>query len=54
LTESLGRQLFERDKNLDAAEDSFTEEGVVSVDISQYERVREEEEEERITFSDED
>ncbi|PCH38244.1 RWD-domain-containing protein [Wolfiporia cocos MD-104 SS10] len=50
-----GRQLFERDRNLDA-DDSLLEEGVVSVDVSQYERTtaEEEEEEEGLTFSDSD
>ncbi|KAL0946924.1 hypothetical protein HGRIS_013085 [Hohenbuehelia grisea] len=49
-----GRQLFERNRNLE--EDSLMEEGTVSVDISQYDRtqVEEEEEEERVTFSDSD
>ncbi|KAF8831316.1 hypothetical protein HHX47_DHR1000770 [Lentinula edodes] len=49
-----GRQLFERNRNLD--EETLLEEGTVSVDISQYERTREEEEEEEehITFSDSD
>ncbi|KAI0065352.1 RWD-domain-containing protein [Artomyces pyxidatus] len=52
-----GRQLFERDKNLDVSDDSLLEEGTVSVDISQYERTREDEDEdedERIHFSDSD
>jgi len=50
-----GRQLFERNKNLE--EDTLLEEGTVSVDISQYERTRredDEDEDERITFSDSD
>ncbi|KAJ7155989.1 RWD-domain-containing protein [Mycena crocata] len=52
-----GRQLFERNKVLD--EDTLLEEGTVSVDVSQYERTRREEEdgeeeEEGITFSDSD
>ncbi|KIK59901.1 hypothetical protein GYMLUDRAFT_44385 [Collybiopsis luxurians FD-317 M1] len=49
-----GRQLFERNRNLE--EDNLMEEGTVSVDISQYERTREEEEEEEehVTFSDSD
>ncbi|PSR76068.1 hypothetical protein PHLCEN_2v8730 [Hermanssonia centrifuga] len=48
-----GRQLFERNKDLDAADD-LLEEGTVSVDISQYEReaIEEEEEEDHVTFSD--
>ncbi|ESK96950.1 rwd domain protein [Moniliophthora roreri MCA 2997] len=50
-----GRQLFERNKNLE--EDTLMEEGTVSVDFSQYERRQrdeEQEEEERVTFSDSD
>ncbi|KAJ6596868.1 RWD-domain-containing protein [Mycena vulgaris] len=50
-----GRQLFERNKNLE--EDTLLEEGTVSVDISQYERTRREDDEdddEGITFSDSD
>ncbi|KAJ3998180.1 hypothetical protein F5050DRAFT_1567726 [Lentinula boryana] len=49
-----GRQLFERNRILD--EEALLEEGTVSVDISQYERIREEEdeEEEHVTFSDSD
>ncbi|KAJ7709930.1 RWD domain-containing protein [Mycena rosella] len=50
-----GRQLFEKNKNLE--EDTLLEEGTVSVDISQYERTRREEDEEEdegITFSDSD
>lgn len=56
LTSCTGRQLFESDKNLDAADDSLLEEGTVSVDFSQYERetVEEEEEESGVTFSDSD
>ncbi|KAJ2916017.1 hypothetical protein MD484_g4383, partial [Candolleomyces efflorescens] len=50
-----GRQLFERNKNLDTQDEALIEEGTVSVDISQYERTREEEQEdEGITFSDSD
>lgn len=51
---TIGRQLFERNKNLE--EDTLMEEGTVSVDISQYERTREDEEdeEEHVTFSDSD
>ena len=50
-----GRQLFERDRYLDSADDSLMEEGTVSVDVSQYEReVVEEEEESQVTFSDSD
>ncbi|KAI4527849.1 RWD-domain-containing protein [Schizophyllum commune Tattone D] len=49
-----GRQLFEKNKNLE--DESLVEEGGVSVDISQYERTREEEQEEEdhVTFSDSD
>ncbi|KAJ7285858.1 hypothetical protein C8J57DRAFT_1050408 [Mycena rebaudengoi] len=49
-----GRQLFERNKVVD--EDTLLEEGAVSVDISQYERIRgeAEEEDEGVTFSDSD
>ena len=49
-----GRQLFERNRNLE--DDSFVEEGTTSVDVSQYERTRdnEEDEDERVTFSDSD
>jgi hypothetical protein len=50
-----GRQLFERDKNLE--DGILIEEGTISVDISQYERARieeEQEESERVTFSDSD
>ena len=50
---SLGRQLFERNKNLE--DETLIEEGVVSVDFSQYERTREEDElEAGLTFSDSD
>ncbi|KAF7793005.1 hypothetical protein EIP86_004110 [Pleurotus ostreatoroseus] len=57
-TRLTGRQLFERDKNLDISDDNLMEEGTVSVDFSQYERedVQEEEEDEDeengVTFSD--
>ncbi|KAL1757147.1 hypothetical protein FB107DRAFT_209731, partial [Schizophyllum commune] len=49
-----GQQLFEKNKNLE--DESLVEEGGVSVDISQYERTREEEQEEEdhVTFSDSD
>jgi len=48
-----GRQLFERNKNLE--DETLLEEGVVSVDFSQYERTREEEEQDAgLTFSDSD
>lgn len=49
----LGRQLFERgDKNLE--DDTLLEEDAVSVDVSQFERIRIEEEEDIVTFSDSD
>ncbi|XP_006458147.1 hypothetical protein AGABI2DRAFT_190501 [Agaricus bisporus var. bisporus H97] len=49
-----GRQLFERNRHLE--DESLMEEGAVSVDFSQYERteVDQEEESERVTFSDSD
>ncbi|KAL1743955.1 hypothetical protein HDZ31DRAFT_39795 [Schizophyllum fasciatum] len=49
-----GRQLFEKNKNLE--DESLLEEGGTSVDISQYERSREEdqEEEDHVTWSDSD
>ncbi|KAJ7774650.1 RWD-domain-containing protein [Mycena maculata] len=50
-----GRQLFERNKNLE--DETLLEEGTVSVDISQYERTGREDDEgedEGITFSDSD
>ena len=50
-----GRQLFEKNKDIGAQDEALIEEGTVSVDASQYERTREEEEqEEGITFSDSD
>jgi len=52
-TRLTGRQLFEGDKNLE--DEALIEEGVVSVDFSQYERTREEDEQEiGLTFSDSD
>ncbi|KIM87049.1 hypothetical protein PILCRDRAFT_95926 [Piloderma croceum F 1598] len=47
-----GRQLFERNRNLE--DDNLLEEGTVSVDFSQYERTQteEEDEEDRVRFSD--
>ncbi|KAI0957592.1 hypothetical protein AcW1_005934 [Taiwanofungus camphoratus] len=54
-TRLTGRQLFERDKNFGISDDSMVEEGVISVDVSQYERlVIEEDEEAQMTFSDSD
>jgi len=50
-----GRQLFERNRNLE--EDTLMEEGTVSVDFSQYERTKAEQEDEdddRVRFSDSD
>ncbi|KAF8188410.1 ubiquitin-conjugating enzyme/RWD-like protein [Pholiota molesta] len=49
-----GRQLFERNKNLE--DENLVEEGTVSVDFSQYERTKEEAEEqdEALAFSDSD
>ncbi|KDQ60844.1 hypothetical protein JAAARDRAFT_31835 [Jaapia argillacea MUCL 33604] len=53
-----GRQLFERDKNLAAQDEAIVDEGAVSVDISQYDRERREEEEAEeqagVEFSDSD
>lgn len=51
---STGRQLFERHTGLE--EDMLLEEGTVSVDFSQYDRtkVEEEDEEDHVTFSDSD
>jgi hypothetical protein len=50
-----GRQLFERNKDAAAQDEELIEEGTVSVDVSQYERTKEEEEQdEGITFSDSD
>jgi len=53
-----GRQLFETDRNLASSDDSLLDEGAVSVDISQYDRTArledDEEEEDRVTFSDSD
>lgn len=56
----LGRQLFERNRNLATAEDALVEEGTESVDISQYERQQRDseddgdEDESHIEFSDSD
>lgn len=53
-TPCLGRQLFERGRDLE--DEALLEEGAVSVDISQYDRsaVEDEAEEEHVTFSDSD
>jgi len=50
----LGRQLFERNKILE--DENLLEEGAVSVDISQYDRIRidDDQVEEAVTFSDSD
>lgn len=54
-TRLTGRQLFERNKNAAAQDEELIEEGTVSVDISQYERTAEkEEQDEGIAFSDSD
>ena len=52
-----GRQLFERNRQLDTSDAALVEEGSVSVDVSQYERtgpIEEEQEEERLALSDSD
>ncbi|KIJ17390.1 hypothetical protein PAXINDRAFT_168068 [Paxillus involutus ATCC 200175] len=52
-----GRQLFERNRNLEHEDDSLMEEGTVSVDFSQYARVQVEAddvEQDRVHFSDSD
>lgn len=62
LTFCVGRQLFERDRNLAISDDGLLEEGTVSVDVSQYEREirgededgNEDEDEVQVTFSDSD
>lgn len=50
----IGRQLFERDKTLATDDLNLVEEGTVSVDVSQYDRNadHDEDEEEHLTFSD--
>jgi len=56
-TRFTGRQLFERNRNLEHEDDSLMEEGTVSVDFSQYDRTqakKEEDEEDRVNFSDSD
>jgi hypothetical protein len=54
----LGRQLFEKNKNLEHDDDSFVEEGTVSVDISQYDRsqlrAHEDDDDDGVQFSDSD
>ncbi|KAI0781037.1 RWD-domain-containing protein, partial [Trametes elegans] len=52
-----GRQLFERDRSLGTLDENLGDEDAVSVDITQYDRTTREEEEnedERVTFSDSD
>ncbi|KAF8478699.1 RWD-domain-containing protein [Russula ochroleuca] len=52
-----GRQLFERDKDLAASDASLLEDGTVSVDVSQYDRIATEDDdddEDRLEFSDSD
>ncbi|KAG8905014.1 hypothetical protein FRC00_013545 [Tulasnella sp. 408] len=51
-----GRQLFERNRDLATSDDTLAEEGAESVDISKYNReeAADEEEEERLHFSDSD
>ncbi|KAL4067605.1 ubiquitin-conjugating enzyme/RWD-like protein [Scleroderma yunnanense] len=55
-TRLTGRQLFERNRNLAHEDDGLMEEGTVSVDISQYDRIRvdAEVEEDHVHFSDSD
>ncbi|KAN0077308.1 Ubiquitin-conjugating enzyme/RWD-like protein [Tylopilus felleus] len=55
-TRFTGRQLFERNRNLEHEDDSLMEEGTVSVDFSQYDRTKvvEEDNEDRVHFSDSD
>ncbi|KAJ8594337.1 RWD-domain-containing protein [Rhizopogon salebrosus TDB-379] len=57
-TRPTGRQLFERNKNLEHDDDGLMEEGTVSVDISQYDRsqgnTHEDEDDDRVHFSDSD
>ncbi|KAI0664906.1 RWD-domain-containing protein [Cubamyces menziesii] len=57
LTRLSGRQLFERDRTLGIQDENLNDEDAVSVDISQYDRTTREEEDEdedRVTFSDSD
>lgn len=51
-----GRQLFERNRDLATADDTLVEEGAESVDVSKFNREEavEDEEEERLHFSDSD
>ena len=53
-----GRQLFERNRNLEHDDDSLMEEGTISVDISQYDRsqmhAHEDDNDDRVHFSDSD
>ena len=49
---AVGRHLFERNRHLE--DESLLEEGTISVDVTQYDRTRnqEEPEEDIVTFSD--
>lgn len=52
---SIGRQLFEKNRNLE--DETLLEEGTVSVDISQYDRTHQDDdqdEDDHVTFSDSD
>ncbi|KAG0707789.1 RWD-domain-containing protein [Suillus ampliporus] len=57
-TRPTGRQLFERNKNLEHDDDSFVEEGIVSVDFSQYDRsqprAHDDDDDDGVHFSDSD
>jgi len=55
-TRLTGRQLFERNRNLEHEDDSLVEEGTVSVDFSQYDRAQvvDEDNEDHVHFSDSD
>jgi hypothetical protein len=55
--DQIGRQLFEKNKNLDDSDVALIEDGVVSVDFSQFDRAEAQsqaEDEERVQFSDSD
>ncbi|KAH9946199.1 RWD-domain-containing protein [Epithele typhae] len=56
-TRPTGRHLFERDRNLAIMDENLNDEDAVSVDVSQYDRhavEEEDEDEDRVTFSDSD
>ncbi|KAI9566448.1 RWD-domain-containing protein [Boletus coccyginus] len=55
-TRLTGRQLFERNRNLEHEDDNLMEEGTVSVDFSQYDRTQalDEDNEDCVRFSDSD